>query len=146
MTIDRPLELSAGRLRDLWQEVTAGPPEEPRPLEGRFVGRNSLAAFRNFEKWFATVDGVTVGCNRHPLAWLIGPGYFTVDGSRFDYRRVPPRAPEGWPPVVPNTGFFPRAVYGDLEDEVRWLTSDILVGAAFRGGRPLDSYFILVRR
>ncbi len=116
-----------------------------------FAGRNSLRLFSRFEKWFARQDGRVVGCNRHSLSRLIGPGYFTVseDGPgrlAFDYGDVPAQAPHGWAPVAANSRTLARPVYGDLLDRVAWVSPDVLIGAAFRGGKALDSYFVLVRR
>jgi hypothetical protein len=91
-----------------------------------------------------------VGRNRHALSWLIGPGYFKIESDdtgalRFDYEQVPAASPPGWPAVRPNNGTFSRLVYGHLLDRVAWVSADILVGAAYRSGKPLDSYFVLVR-
>ena len=47
--------------------------------------------------------------------------------------------------VVSNTGTFSRPVYGHLSDRVAWVAADVLIGAAYRLGRPLDSYFVLAR-
>jgi hypothetical protein len=38
-----------------------------------------------------------------------------------------------------------KPVYGGLRDRVAWVSPDVLIGAAFREGTPLDSYFVLVR-
>lgn len=147
------LALSAGQQKRLW-ELISGEPGAGRllPEAGTavFAGRNSLRAFTRFEKWFARQGAAIVGCNRHPLSPLMGPGYFTVEERtggtlEFDYSRVPPGAPAGWPPVRPNSRLLARAVYGGLLDRVAWVTADVLVGAAYRGGAPLDSYFVLVR-
>jgi len=148
------LALSAGRLRRLWElastTAVASAGELLTETTAAFTGRNSLRLFSRFEKWFARQHGAVVGCNRHPLSPLIGPGYFTVrdgvsPGLEFDYGSVPAQAPPGWPPVKANTGALAGPVYGDLLDRVAWISPDVLVGAAFRDGRPLDSYFVLVR-
>lgn len=148
------LALAAAHQRRWWElasapssatagELLAGP-------TARFAGRNSLPLFSRFEKWFAHRDGTIFGCNRHALGPLIGPGYFMVrdDGSHrleFDYARVPAQAPPGWPAIRANSGVLARPVYGDLLDKVVWVAPDVLVGAAYRHGAPLDSYFVLVR-
>ena len=115
-----------------------------------YAGRNSLRLFSRFEKWFAQRGDLVIGCNRHPLSPLIGPGYFSVNEPaaselEFDYSKVPATAPEGWPAPRANTRFLARQVYGELLDRVVWVAPDVLIGAAFRSGAPLDSYFILVR-
>jgi hypothetical protein len=132
--------LAAGEL------ITAGAADGTE----RFAGRNSLALFSRFEKWFFRSGGGTFGMNRHPLMPLIGPGYFGVQerpsgGLVFAYRQLPDAAPQGWPEVRSNDRGLARAVYGGLVDEVVWVSRDVLVGAAFRDGRPMDSYFVLAR-
>jgi hypothetical protein len=117
----------------------------------RFAGRNSLALFSRFEKWFFRSGERTFGMNRHALRPLIGPGYFGVQerpsgGLVFDYGKLPDAAPQAWPAVRSNDKGLARAVYGGLVDEVVWVSRDVLVGAAFRDGRPMDSYFVLARR
>ena len=148
------LGLSGPQQRALWRLVGAdGPGPEGELVTGRFSvfeGRNSLRLFTSFEKWFTRQGDRVVGCNRHALSALIGPGYFSVErrwagGLEFDYTQVPAVAPSGWPSVRPNSRPLARPVYGDLLDRVVWLAPDVLVGSAFRRGTPLDSYFILVR-
>jgi hypothetical protein len=148
------LALSAAQQRRLWQlaSSTAAAPagELLADTTAAFAGRNSLRLFSRFEKWFARQDAVLIGCNRHALSALIGPGYFIVrdDSSarlEFDYGRMPAQAPPGWPAIKRNTGLLARPVYGNLLDKVVWVSRNVLVGAAFRDGKPLDSYFVLVR-
>jgi len=147
------LALSAAQQKRLWELATSAPAAQAGELvadtTATFAGRNSLRLFTRFEKWFAQQDHAIVGCNRHALSPLIGPGYFTVrnDGSpmlEFDYSTVPAEAPPGWPVIKQNSGLA-RPVYGDLLDKVVWISPDVLIGAAFRGGSPLGSYFVLVR-
>ena len=149
------LALGLPEQRRLWQIAEAECSEIRGELVAGatavFAGRNTLPLLSRFEKWFAHHEGALFGCNRHPLAPLIGPGYFEVrpaaDGHlEFDYGSLPSTSPPGWPAVRPNTSWPARAVYGGLLDRVLWLSADVLVGAAFRDGAPLDSYFVLVRR
>ena len=148
------LVLEAAQLSRLWQLAEAAPVAAGELLGGAeavtFEGRNSLAALSRFEKRFVRMGGSIVGYNVHPLRFLIGPGYFTVVDAAggelaFDYSRVPTAVPTGWPKVRGNSGFLARPVYGDLLDRVRWIGSDVLIGAAYRRGQPLHSYFVLVR-
>lgn len=150
-------ELSAARQKRLWELATAEAGEGGGDLipagqdTAVFAGRNSLRVFSHFQKRFARQGVDIAGYNVHPLAWLIGPGYFTVEPGpagiplRFDYSRVPTVAPAGWPRVSDNSSTLARPVYGGLLDEVVWVTPDVLIGSAFRGGRPLGSYFVLAR-
>lgn len=150
----RCLALRPGDQRRLWELADAAPAAAgvlvPASGTATFAGRNSLAAFSRFEKRFVRQGDSIVGRNVHPLSPIIGPGYFTVRegdpvGLVFDYDRVPSQAPPGWPRARDNSGLLARSVYGDLQDRVRWIGADVLIGAAYRGGRPLDSYFVLVR-
>jgi hypothetical protein len=149
--------LSATLQKRLWELATATARRGAGDLvpagqdTALFAGRNSLTMFNRFQKRFARQGAEVAGYNVHPLSWLIGPGYFTVVlgppgmALRFDYSRVPTAAPVGWPRVSDNSSAFARPVYGGLLDEVAWVTTDILVGSAFRGGRALGSYFVLAR-
>ena len=147
------LALTAAHQRRLWEVASTSDLPSGELTNGRtvvFAGRNSLRLFSRFEKWFCRLDGSVVGCNRHVLGPLIGPGYFTVrtDNSgklMFDYGTVPSHAPPSWPRVSANSGFLARSVYGDLLDRVAWVSPDVLIGAAFRRDRPMDSYFVLTR-
>ncbi len=150
--------IAAAQQRRLWELASTAPAGVDGQLipagedAARFIGRNSLRAFSHFEKRFARQDADVVGRNVHPLGWLIGPGYFLVEHGansgrlQFDYSRVPTAVPAGWPSVSDNrSSMFARAVYGDLLDQVAWVTADVLIGAAFRRGKPLGSYFVLAR-
>lgn len=149
--------LSAAQQKHLWELAAAAPRRDGGELvpagqdQAVFAGRNSLSMFNHFQKRFARVGSEVSGYNVHPLAWLIGPGYFIVEPGppgmplRFDYSRVPTAIPAGWPPVSDNSSVFARPVYGGLLDEVAWVTADVLIGSAFRGGHALGSYFVLAR-
>ena len=149
------LSLGSHQQKRLWEMVAAAPAVAgellpPGAASAVFAGRNTLRIFTRFEKLFARQGPAIVGYNRHSLSWLIGPGYFTVEpdhgsGLRFDYEQVPADSPPGWPAAAPNTGTFARPVYGELLDRVGWVSPDALIGSAFRLGKPLDSYFVLVR-
>lgn len=150
------LSLSSTQQRALWEIASSAPSPQRYLIDTdantqAFAGRNSLALLSRFEKRFFRTGARIFGYNKHSLAWLIGPGYFGVaprpgGGFRFDYRELPEAAPSGWPVVRPNSAMFARTVYGDLVDEVVWVARDVLVGAAYRAGAPLNSYFVLVRR
>jgi hypothetical protein len=151
------LALSATQQERLWDLAREWPvargtlvPPGAGDATSTFLGRNSLRAFSRFEKRFFRREASVFGFNKHPLGWMIGPGYFAVDPGpdgrmRFDYGRLPAGHPQGWPAVVPNTRFLSRPVYGGLVDEVAFVTADVLVGAAFRGRTPLHSFFVLAR-
>ncbi len=151
------VELTPELQRRLWQLASNHPSEDgvlvPRDGNGeseRFAGRNSLRMFSRFEKRFFREGSRIFGFNQHTLRRLIGPGYFAVHeraggGLTFDYRELPSASPNGWPPVISNTSARSRPVYGNLVDEIVWVSRDVMVGAAFRHGEPLNSYFVLAR-
>ena len=141
----------------LWSVTSASPHPDGELIDAaardgiqRFAGRNTLGVFSRFEKRFFRAEGGIFGMNQHALMPLIGPGYFGVQarpsgGLLFGYRQLPAVAPAGWPTVRSNDRGLARSVYGALVDEVVWVSRDVLIGAAFRDGRPLDSYFVLAR-
>lgn len=125
----------------------------------RHFGRNTLPAFRHFEKRFcrpagadAAKPGELYGFNFQALEWLTGPGYFVAseDPSRpevsIDYRRIPPDAPPGWPALRSNERGVSRLVYGFMVDTLRRVSEHVTIGSAARGGRDLGSWFVLCRQ
>lgn len=131
-------------------------------------GQNTLPLpppLRRFQKRFCrppATDGRgprLFGYNEGPTRRLIGPGYFVAVATAgrpawtargavvIDYFQVPdgPVAP-GWPPVVPNDWRLQRFVYGGTRDFMRRVSKHVSIGAAFKGERPLDHYFVLCRQ
>ncbi len=142
--------------------VDAGPREEvihdgintlpvPRPL-------------RRFQKRFCRPDDGSAesrlfGYNEGPTRRFIGPGFFvavptagrpswTAHGAIVvDYFQVPDGAvADGWPRVVDNHWRLQRFVYQGTRDFMRRVSRHVSIGAAFKGARPLDHYFVLCRR
>lgn len=120
------------------------------------AGRNSLSAFRIFEKRFCRPSGDTVaeelwGYNEHRARAMTGPGFFVaVPGEPgevvVDYTRVPPAKPGAWPAVRSNDAFRGRFVYGrGMRDVLRGVGEHVSIGRAFRRGKPMDSWFVLCR-
>ena len=116
-------------------------------------GRNSLPAFHDFEKRFCLPDlggDELWGYNEHALKALTGPGYFVVRETRnpemvIDYTQIPPRKPDKWPPILPNSARFGRFVYYQTRDIVRAVSEHVTVGRDTRNGRSLDRWFVLCR-
>jgi len=101
-------------------------------------------------------DGRIGGWNRAPLAALIGPGYFvlrqTVGDEQHhgplvvDYYQTPRgELPAEWPWVRPNWLGIQALIYGWCLDYLRPVSEHVTIGAAFKFGRPVGSYFVLVR-
>jgi len=138
------------------------PPKTPVILEGK----NSLPLFTRFQKIFAWAEDehALYGFNEGFTRKFIGPGYFvahltdsahaqegwtTHARSVVNYHIVPPSqdaVPAGWPKVVPNTKGLQRFVYRGMNDFMRKITDDVSIGAAFKGDKDFDSFFVLVRR
>lgn len=130
----------------------------------RHRGRNTLpftARHKLFKKCFCRPhDGTPrlFGYNDAPSRGLIGPGYFvaipTSSNAEWeargaivvDYYQVPDsEVADGWPAVLPNSKGLQRFVYHRTRDFMRRVSSLVSIGAAFRGERALDHYFVLVR-
>jgi hypothetical protein len=155
-------ELGGARLQGrLWKAVADAPPvtlDDLVPIgapplgEVIYHGKNSLPAFTIFQKRFCRPSrgaDALWGYNHASLAWLIGPGYFVVhqdgSGAAIDYREVPAEHPAGWPAIAPNDRGAARLVYGGMVDYLRRVARDVFIGAAYRGGAPIGSYFVLAR-
>jgi hypothetical protein len=155
--IDAVRAMSRDQQKRLWSVTSANPRPDGELIRSdaadgteRFAGRNTLGFLSRFEKRFFRSGAGVFGMNQHALMPLIGPGYFgvarrTSGGLVFGYRNLPASAPAGWPSVRSNDRGLARGVYGALVDEVVWVSRDVLIGAAYRDGRPLDSYFVLAR-
>jgi len=138
--------------------------DRPDRTEVRHHGKNTLPApiaFRTFEKRFCRpTDGSPrlFGYNEGASVKWFGPGYFVakytagnpVWASRgdvvVDYFEVPdgPVA-ETWPPVIPNSQGLQRFVFAGTRDFMRRVSKHVSIGAAYKGERSLDHYFVLVR-
>jgi hypothetical protein len=130
-----------------------------RPFETvRHFGKNTLPAFTHFEKRFCRPPeadperpGELYGFNFQTMSPVTGPGYFVAveDGERdevlVDYRRVPPRHPDGWPEIRRNEAGLSRFVYGFMVDTLRRVSEHVTIGSAARKGRDMGSWFMLAR-
>lgn len=140
------------------------PEERPPRAPVRHFGRNTLplpGKHRFFEKRFCKPeqqDARLFGYNEAPSRGLVGPGYFVAlptkgnaawearGGVVVDYFQVPDAAvAEGWPKVVPNTKGIQRFVYNGTRDYLRGVSKHACIGAAYKGEKALDHYFILCR-
>lgn len=118
-----------------------------------YQGKNSLPTFSHFQKrFFRTAKGDVVGYNHNApfTTFFTGPGYFVTeqapDGEvAFDYTKRVTLQPPGWPTPAPNGGVIPAIVFGGMIDYVRHLAEGVVIGAAFKGGKPRNQYFMLAR-
>ncbi|MFK7896504.1 MAG: hypothetical protein AB8G23_11745 [Myxococcota bacterium] len=126
--------------------------------EVRFLGRNTLPAFRIFEKRFCRMPGADAahpdrlaGYNFQTMSAVTGPGYYVAVEDRekaevlVDYHLLPEATPADWPAVKSNESGLGRFVYGFMVDRLRRVSDHVLIGSAARNGQDLGSYFVLSR-
>ena len=122
----------------------------------RHLGRNTLPAFKIFEKRFMrpNLEQSTLwGFNEGPTRKLVGPGYFVCRQSDqpeigtvvIDYDQLPETAPEGWPAIKPNEAGVSRLVYAYMHDYLRKVSEHVTIGRAYRKGKESPNYFTLCR-
>jgi hypothetical protein len=128
-------------------------------------GKNTLplpSPLRRFQKRFCRIAGDATrlgGYNEGLSRRAIGPGYFIAVATAgrpawaargaivIDYFQVPEGpVPAGWPRVVENHRGLQRFVYQGTRDFMRRVSRHVSIGAAYKGERPLDHYFVLCRR
>ncbi len=133
-------------------------PDAPDMAPVRHYGKNTLPAFRVFEKRFCRPEGLDpeapdrlYGFNFQALSWATGPGYFVAREANerpevlIDYHDVPPLAAVGWPAIRGNEEGLSRFVYGFMIDTLRRVSQHVTVGSASRKGKDLGSWFVLCR-
>jgi len=113
-------------------------------------GQNSLPTFNHFQKRVCQRSGCVQGYNHQKMAWLTGPGHFTLrqDGEDeviFDYITLPETVPAEFPALAPNDGGVSRFVYGGMIDRVRRVSQHCVIGAAFKGEKDIGARFMLTR-
>ena len=131
------------------------PADAPALEEVRHLGRNTLPAFRIFEKRFCRLPegagDVLAGYNFQTMAVVTGPGYFLAreDKERaevlVDYGLLPSHKPADWPTIRRNERGLSRFVYGFMVDRLRRVSEHVTIGSAARKGRDMGSYFVLSR-
>ena len=131
----------------------------------RHAGRNTLplpGKHTYFEKRFCRPEDGSArlfGYNEAPSRGLIGPGYFVARSTEgeaewtergaivVDYFLVPDGpVVAGWPTVVPNNKGLQVLVYHRTRDFMRRVSTHVTIGAAWKGEKSLDHYFVLVRQ
>jgi hypothetical protein len=133
------------------------PADVPPLTEVIHEGKNSLPLFTRFQKRFcrppADQDTGTElwGYNEQTFRAATGPGYFVLhhtDAGELvvDYTRLPPGKPQAWPRILPNSARLSRFIYYQTTDALRRVSKHVVIGRAYRKGRPFDAWFALVRR
>ena len=112
-------------------------------------GQNSLPAFNAFQKRMVQNRGELQGYNHQTLGWLTGPGHFTLrqDGNEvlFDYTTEPEKPFPDFPPLKSNTSGLSILVYGHMVDRVRKVSDHCVIGAAYKKGKAMKAWFMLIR-
>lgn len=121
-------------------------------------GRNTLPAFKFFQKRFCLADdesGELWGYNHGETAWATGPGYYVAHTTEdekdpagayvIDYTRLPKNKPKSWPEIVDNKARLGRFVYFGMKDYMRKVSEHVSIGRAYKKGKPMDAWFVLCR-
>jgi hypothetical protein len=131
------------------------PPGVPPLTEVIHEGKNSLFLFTRFQKRFCRPPDNAIpelwGYNEQTFRFFTGPGYFVAyptDGASLliDYARVPPAKPEHWPEIISNRARLSRFVFYGTTDILRRVSHRVSIGRMYRGGKPRDTWFVLVRK
>lgn len=158
------LALSAKEQEALW-ELAAGsrealstdffvPKQAKRLIPYPFEGKNSLPLFTRFQKIFYRTREKTIGgYNEQPLRWFTGPGYYCLEvgasgdpGPLFiNYCKVPRSKPASFPRIRSNDAIPTRFIYGGMKDFLRRVSSDVVIGRAYRKEKPMPNFFLLCR-
>jgi hypothetical protein len=120
-------------------------------------GKNTLPVFTHFQKRFVKLEGEELpaaGYNHQSMQFFTGPGYFGVtkgEGEHegelvVDYSKLPKVKPADWPTIQENGGLIGGIVYGGMTDYVRGISTHVSIGQAFKGGKPRNAWFAMVRR
>lgn len=138
------------RLYDLAAGKQAVTPDDLHGGDGEVVrhhGRNGLMLFNHFEKRCAKVGDELVGFNHNEWPGLIGriarrvtgPGHYSFYASPdvpgevwIDYRRVPTRSHEAFPPLVDNESGLRQLVFGNMVDVLRRVSEHVFIGDSFK--------------
>lgn len=147
-----------GKYQEALYDLAAPRPTTVAELvpEGKVVvyaGKNSMPAFTMFAKAFYRPAGAreASGYNRQAMAFATGPGYFTAldDPEKgevvFDYTKTPSVKAEGWPEIEGNSGLISGLVNGGMRDYNRWLSSNTIIGRAFKKGPKHIAHYLVTR-
>jgi len=163
--VDQVMALGNKEQRKLWELAEKSKPltleyllpRDAEPLQYfPFEGKNSLPAFKRFQKvFYLDLDRNVCGYNNAWIGWLVGPGYYMTQMNpkapeyeiQVDYTRIPTEHPEGWPEIKSNDVFPTMFVYGGTKDNLRWVSKDVVIGRAYKMGEdPMPNWFVLCRQ
>ncbi|MGZ3420085.1 MAG: hypothetical protein ACXWUG_02055 [Polyangiales bacterium] len=116
-------------------------------------GRNTLPAFKMFQKRFCRPEGNEEhlwGYNEGSTRGIVGPGYFVTHSAGpgevvIDYTMLPPGKVESWPLILPNSARLGRFVYYGMQDFMRGVSKHVSIGRAQKKGKDMDAWFVLCR-
>jgi len=133
------------------------PADVPDMTAVTHLGKNTLPVLTHFAKVFARPDGENTnelwGYNSSGdfVGTVVGPGYFVLHDNDVkgellvDYLQLPPRAPAGWPAILPNSARLSRVVYYGMQDVLRGVSTHVTIGRATKGGKNMNAWFALCR-
>lgn len=135
------------------------PPDKGPMQPVHHWGKNTLGMFTHFAKVFVRPDDDGLAGSQRwgynasgsVVNTFVGPGYFVahpfeVQGEVLvDYLMIPPRKPEGWPPILPNEARLSRFVYNGTQDILRGVSKHVSIGRATKGGKNMNAWFVLCR-
>lgn len=119
-------------------------------------GTNTLPAFRAFQKRFAKPEDPAnrevVGYNHNWYQFAAAPGYFVgshVDELNqfvIDYTELPTEKAPEWPKIISNKFGLGIFIWTGMKDRMRSVSEHVTIGRAYKGGKPMNAYFTLVRQ
>lgn len=143
-----------GRKRSSFDATFFVPAAAKKLVPFPFEGKNSLPAFSRFQKvFYRTKEGYVAGYNYQTLMKITGPGYYILEKASdqdpgpmvINYLKVPESKPSSWPKIQSNDAFPSRFIYGGMMDYLRKVSKDVVIGRAFKQGKPMPNYFVLCR-
>lgn len=119
-------------------------------------GKNTIApGFDRFQKRFCRVAGHAptelIGYNEDWYRFAISPGYYVaymdeaVGELVVDYTRLPEDRPPEFPRILPNWVGLGSVIFLGMQDRLRYVSEHMTIGRAYKGGKALNNWFVLVR-
>jgi len=132
------------------------PPSTPPLTEVIHHGKNSLPAFKFFQKRFCRpkdpeVKDALFGYNHQWHGAATGPGYFVAHPSAdagmvdIDYTMPAREKPDAWPPLQPSSSRLGIFIYHGMVDVMHGVSSHVSIGRARKKSGWMNAWFVLVR-
>ena len=62
-----------------------------------------------------------------------------------NYLKLPHEKPDFLPTIKPNCKGLSRFIYCNMIDHLRWVNKDVVIGRAYKNGKPMPNWFVLCR-